>query len=219
MLNATLIAAAPAGLDLSRIFASAPWIYGCLLCLSISACVLWLYSLVNMTKKQILPEDVMAEVSGHIAQKRYEAALQTCEGSDSMTAQIVKTALQARSQGSQFMVDAMRQEGSRQASRLWQRISLLNDIAVVAPMLGLLGTVFGMFLAFYDSNRSQESIATIFDGLGVAIGTTVAGLVVAILSMTLHAILKHRVVNLMNDVESCALHLTASIETEAAAKK
>ena len=50
-------------------------------------------------------------------------------------------------------------------------------------MIGLLGTVLGMFYAFYDLNRSMESISALFDGLGVSVGTTVGGLIVAILAL------------------------------------
>ena len=64
------------------------------------------------------------------------------------------------------MIEAMKSEGKRASVHFWQRIGLLNDIAIIAPMIGLLGTVLGMFYAFYDINRSIESISTLFDGLG-----------------------------------------------------
>mgnify|MGYP002148684401 CR=1 FL=1 len=81
-------------------------------------------------------------------------------------------------------------------------------------MLGLLGTVLGLFFAFYDNNRSAESIASIFDGLGVAIGTTVMGLIVAILGMILHTTLKYRIVNLLNSIENESLALVTLIDSD-----
>ena len=108
----------------------------------------------------------------------------------------------------------MQAEGRRCGMNLWQRISLLNDVAVIAPMLGLLGTVLGMFYAFYDNNQTPESIATIFDGLGIAIGTTVAGLIVAILAMVFHTTLKFRLVKLLNVIEDQALNLGNLIQTK-----
>ena len=44
--------------------------------------------------------------------------------------------------------DAMEDEGGRQAGLLWQRLQYLMDIAVIAPMVGLLGTVWGMMVSF-----------------------------------------------------------------------
>ena len=109
------------------------------------------------------------------------------------------------------MIDSMKSEGKRASTAFWQRLSLLNDIVVIAPMLGLLGTVIGMFYAFYDVNRSIESINALFDGLGIAVGTTVMGLFVAILAMIFHASLKYRVVKTLSLVENEALTLTALI--------
>ena len=90
--------------------------------------------------------------------------------------------------------------------------SLLNEVAVIAPMLGLLGTVLGLFFAFYDSNRTTESIASIFDGLGIAVGTTVVGLIVAILAMIFYTTLKFRVVNLLNTIENESMALATLVE-------
>ena len=90
-------------------------------------------------------------------------------------------------------------------------------MVVVAPMFGLLGTVLGMFFAFYDANRTMESLTQIFDGLGIAIGTTVAGLIVAILAMLFHTTLKYHITQLMNSVENEARSLINMVESEAGA--
>jgi biopolymer transport protein ExbB len=119
--------------------------------------------------------------------------------------------LTTRNLGPQVMIDAMKSEGKRASTAFWQRLSLLNDIVIIAPMLGLLGTVIGMFYAFYDVNRSIESINALFDGLGIAVGTTVVGLVVAILAMIFHTTLKYRVVKTLSLVENEALNLSALI--------
>ncbi|MFA6502142.1 MAG: MotA/TolQ/ExbB proton channel family protein, partial [Parachlamydiales bacterium] len=95
----------------------------------------------------------------------------------------------------------------RYTTKFWQKIGLLNEIVVIAPMLGLLGTVLGMFYAFYDVNRSIDSISALFDGLGIAVGTTVAGLIVAILSMIFHTILKYRLIKMLNSIENEAFSL------------
>lgn len=39
--------------------------------------------------------------------------------------------------------------------------ALLNEIAVIAPMIGLLGTVLGLFFAFYDTNRTSKSLKSV----------------------------------------------------------
>ncbi len=65
----------------------------------------------------------------------------------------------------------------------------------------------GLFYAFYDVNRSADTLASIFDGLGIAVGTTVAGLIVAISAMIFYATLKLRFVRLLNVLENETLAL------------
>lgn len=146
-----------------------------------------------------------------IEKKEWEAAKQLCKEKPNLLSSIVHVGLTTRRLGAQIMMDAMKTEGKRASTPLWQRLSLLNEIALVSPMLGLLGTVIGMFYAFYDVNRSVESINALFDGLGIAVGTTVVGLIVAILSMMFAATLKYRLVKTLSEVENEAVSLSASI--------
>ena len=79
-------------------------------------------------------------------------------------------------------------------------------------MVGLLGTVLGMFYAFYDINRSTDSIKNLFDGLGISIGTTVSGLIVAVIAMMLHSIGKYRLTRSLAQVEQEALDMARLVD-------
>jgi biopolymer transport protein ExbB len=125
---------------------------------------------------------------------------------------MILSALEIRKEGYQATKDMMKNEGKRHTATFWHRLALLNDIAIIAPMLGLLGTVMGMFYAFYDINRSFESISSLFDGLGIAVGTTVLGLIVAIIAMILYTTLKYRMMKIFSQVEHEAAPLTRLIE-------
>lgn len=199
-------------LDLAKVFQGSPIIYSVLLCLSIFSFILWLYSVITLRQGDMLPTDFVAQLRQQLAEGRVEAALQTCRQDDNFSSSIIASGLAARHHGSQVMLGALQGEGRRRGATLWQRIALLNDVAIVAPMLGLLGTVLGMFFAFYDTSRTDESLTVIFDGLGIAIGTTVAGLVVAILAMLFFATLKFRVITLLNTIENEALDLLNMVE-------
>lgn len=161
-----------------------------------------------------MPPEFIDHVRHQLRDGHFDAALEVCRREHNGVSEIISSGIAARRHGPQVVMDAMQAEGRRAGNRLWQRLSLLNEIAVIAPMLGLLGTVLGLFFAFYDSNRSAESIASIFDGLGVAIGTTVVGLIVAILAMILHTTLKYRIVNVLNTIETESLALVTLIDNE-----
>jgi biopolymer transport protein ExbB len=203
-------------LDLQKVFASSPLIYSLLLLLSVASFAIFLYSLASFRAKDAISRPFIDKLRIFLLKKEYASAEELCRTRPAVLSSIVAAGLMTRSLGPQVMVDAMKSEGKRVSTAFWQRLSLLNDIVIIAPMLGLLGTVLGMFYAFYDVNRSVESINALFDGLGVAVGTTVAGLIVAILSMIFHTLLKYRFVRLFSQTENEALSLSALIEAKPA---
>lgn len=203
-----------ATLSLSQVFGASPIIYSALLFMSISAVVVWLYSLVNFRMKEAATPKTVKHLKAFLAEKNWQSALNYCEKNRSLLTQMISSALSTRKYGPEFMVDSMKSEGRRLTTPNWQKISILNDIVIIAPMLGLLGTVIGMFYAFYDINRSVESITSLFDGLGIAVGTTVAGLVVAIISMVFSSMLKYRLVKTLSRIENEAVDLSNLITHE-----
>jgi biopolymer transport protein ExbB len=194
--------------DIKTVFYSAPIIYSLLSFLSVASMGVWLYSLFSMRQKETMPETFLTEIRALLQTGRFEEAHTICQGRKNLLASLLKTGLSTREFGAPAMLDAMKSEGKRASTQVWQRLSLLNDVVIIAPMLGLLGTVIGMFYAFYDVNRSIESINALFDGLGIAVGTTVMGLVVAIVAMIFHATLKYRAIQALSLVENEALTLS-----------
>jgi len=194
-------------LDIAEVFKASPFIYIILLSLSLFSFVVWVYSLLTLRPSQVIPAEFLKEIHSLLLEKKYEAALSNCQKKSHLTAAVLASGISSREHGHQVIMEAMQTEGRRCGVALWQRISLINDVTIIAPMLGLLGTVLGLFYAFYDVNRSPDTLASIFDGLGIAVGTTVAGLIVAILSMIFYATLKFRVVKLLNELESETLTL------------
>ncbi|MCB1181441.1 MAG: MotA/TolQ/ExbB proton channel family protein [Chlamydiia bacterium] len=203
-----------AHLDLVEVFRGSPFIYTILMIISLFSLILWLYSAFTLRLSGMMPQHFLDQIRSLLLEKRYDAALVTCQNAHNFTASVIASGISSRSHGHQVMMEAIQAEGRRCGVGLWQRISLLNDVAIIAPMLGLLGTVLGLFYAFYDVNRSPDTLASIFDGLGIAVGTTVAGLVVAILAMVFYATLKLRVVRLLNTIENEALALGHLIDSE-----
>jgi biopolymer transport protein ExbB len=201
----------PQLIELQKVFISSPLIYSLLLMMSVAALAIWIYSLVTFRPKEIMPSAFRSEIRSLLVSEKYDQAEKLCGKTPSVLSALIQTGLTTRRLGAQVMLDSMKSEGKRATAPFWQRVSLLGDIAVVAPMLGLLGTVIGMFYAFYDVNRSIESINALFDGLGIAVGTTVMGLIVAIVSMIFATTLKYRFVQTLSLVENEALSLGALI--------
>ena len=77
----------------------------------------------------------------------------------------------------------------RDIKRLKARLSGLATLAALAPILGLLGTIVGLMHAFRDIGQSEGPVepAMIADGLWIALSTTAAGLVIAVVCLVAHA--------------------------------
>ena len=98
-------------------------------------------------------------------------------------------------------------EGSRLAEGLFSAVDWLADIAAIAPLVGLLGTVLGMFQAFGGIASDVAAGAkpvVLAQGVSQAIVTTIFGLVVAIPSLVMHAIFRRRAARLVAALEEQA---------------
>jgi biopolymer transport protein ExbB/TolQ len=95
-------------------------------------------------------------------------------------------------------------EGARIADRLLLQVEWLSDIAAIAPLIGLLGTVLGMFQAF---NGIAADVATgakpiiLAQGVSQAIVTTIFGLAIAIPSLVAYAFFRRRAQTRIAEIE------------------
>ncbi len=95
-------------------------------------------------------------------------------------------------------------EGARIADRAYSAVDWLADIAAIAPLVGLLGTVLGIFEAFsmVNSDLNQVTKSEILThGVSKAVVTTIFGLVVAIPSLVAHAFFRRRAARLVAKLE------------------
>ena len=103
-------------------------------------------------------------------------------------------------------------EGARIADRLYSAVDWLADIAGIAPLVGLLGTVLGMFTAFgaiaTDVAAGAKPVV-LAQGVSQAIVTTIFGLAVAIPSLAMHALLRRRAAKLVAELEEKADEIPA----------
>ena len=102
----------------------------------------------------------------------------------------------------------------RQAGRMQNMIHYLLDLSAVAPMVGLLGTVIGMLKAFnsvaFDLAKARPM--ELAAGVGQALITTIAGLIIAIPAMIAYAWFRGRVIKLIGQMEGSATDLLAIME-------
>ena len=104
-------------------------------------------------------------------------------------------------------------EGSREAAVLNQRVAWLADIATIAPMLGLLGTVFGMIRSFsvMANDVAASRPMLLAEGVAEALVATAAGLVVGIPAMAAYAYFRGKVQGMISEMEGGTALLLAKL--------
>ncbi len=195
-------------ISFNQVFSGSPIIYSILFLMSICSFGIWLYNFFSLRTSTAINGELVKALREKFTSNQYDEALGICLQGDNLLCKMLAAGISSRKHGISLMAEAMKTEGKRATAAFWQRTALLNDIAIIAPMLGLLGTVLGMFYAFYDLHRSLESISSLFDGLGISIGTTVAGLIVAILALIFQSTTKYRLVRALATVENEAKSLS-----------
>lgn len=100
-------------------------------------------------------------------------------------------------------------------ARLRDRLGYLDTIVTLAPLLGLLGTVFGMITTFSVLDLRSAQAQTITGGVGEALIATASGLCIAIVALVVHSYFTHRLERIIVSLEQgCSLlveNLTRSI--------
>ena len=132
-----------------------------------------------------------------IEQNDYEAALSLAVSAPGPVTAILAEGLKHRGIAHDMLEEVISLAGSREITRLNRNLHLLELIARVAPLMGLLGTVLGMAAAFRQVAGARGAVdpSLLAGGIWEALITTVAGLCVAIPAMVLHHLFEDRVKN------------------------
>jgi biopolymer transport protein ExbB len=123
-----------------------------------------------------------------------ESALKACRQSDSAFARVLEETIKARHLHHDQVIETMHATGRTQVGQLERGLTLLEVVANVSPLLGLLGTVLGMITVFNAITVEGIGNARVLSGgISQALVTTVAGLCVAIPASAFHSVLARRV--------------------------
>ena len=125
----------------------------------------------------------MSKVKDYLSDRKIESVVALCNRSSSAVANMVAKGVVAKGNVSDVK-DAMERQGNLEVYKLEHNLSSLATIAGAAPMIGFLGTVIGMILAFHEmaSAGGQIDVEMLSKGIYTAMTTTVAGLIVGIVA-------------------------------------
>jgi len=192
-------------------------VYGVLAVMSIATLAMVIYFFIVLRKGQVVPEPLRSELMEKLHAGDIEDARRLCGFRRSPLSAVLLSALDHI--GSMpdiepmLLRDVVEGEGARQSESIQGQTQYLMEMAVVAPMIGLLGTVFGMMIAF---NAVSDQIAVVrptalIAGVNKAMLTTAFGLLVGIPAMMFYAYFRNRSAKLVSMLETASAELFTAL--------
>ena len=150
---------------------------GCL----ILGIVVIILKMISLQVKAAKTRSILKDVDELLTQQQIREALELTRDTDAPAANILYAGLERSEEGTDRVMKAIENQGLIEMSKLESGLVVLATLSTIAPLLGFLGTVIGMIIAFQSIEAAGEVEATLVaGGIKVALLTTAAGLAIAI---------------------------------------
>jgi biopolymer transport protein ExbB len=165
-----------------------------LLLLSFLMVAVIMMNILQVRRDNLLPPSFIEAFEAKLQAKDYQGAYETARSDDSFVARVLAAGLSKLNRGYSEAVEGMQEVGEEETMDMEHKLSYLALIGTIAPMIGLMGTVYGMIQSF--SKIAQSEVAPkpkeLADGISTALFTTLEGLTVAIPAMIAYSLLRNR---------------------------
>lgn len=157
---------------------------------------------------QLAPADLLARVWSWMKNKQLNAERIRELQASSALGRVLAAGLVNSRHGRQIMKESIQEVASHEIHDMERYLSALGTIAAVTPLMGLLGTVFGMIQVFTEIvTQGAGQSSALAGGISEALITTAAGLIIAIPALICHRILQRRVDEIVVFMEQEAIKL------------
>jgi biopolymer transport protein ExbB len=174
----------------------------------------------NLRRKNIIDANFLAKFRSHWNWDDIQLGLQLCASHDTSLARILKTGLLRFGEKVDEIERAIEGAGQHEASLLNSNLRALGAIANITPMMGLLGTVFGMIKAFnVISQGGTGNPGLVASGISEALVTTAAGMMVGIPALILYHYFRAKIDRYVFEMEEISFQLVEELSFEAMREK
>ena len=179
---------------------------------SVSVMALGAYCVVMFRKGKLMPPNVVAHLNNVMSQRDLQAAYDFCNANPCLITQVLAGALtKANFERDMFnkaaMENSVADDCFRAETKMMVIVNYLNTFAVLAPMIGLLGTVAGMITSFSALTAGKAEATDLAKGIGEALIATGGGLLLAIPSMFLYFFFRGMLTTNMADAHKTLSHM------------
>jgi len=180
-----------------------------LIALSVYSAYLIVEQILTVRRNELIPPGLGETVQQALGTGDMRGARQACEDNPSLLSFVLMHGIAELEFGWNAVEKTLEDSLAEQAARMFRKIEYLSVIGNIAPMIGLLGTVIGMILAFQNvaSTQGTASAPQLAEGIYQALVTTVGGLIVAIPSIGAFAIFRNRIDQFIAEAAHISQHV------------
>ncbi len=154
-----------------------------------------------------IDKNFMNQIRDHVISGKLDSAKILCAQTDSPVARLTEKGISRIGKPLDDINTAIENAGTLEVYKLEKNVNILATVAGAAPMIGFLGTVIGMIIAFHQlaSSGGQAEMGALASGIYTAMTTTVAGLVVGIIAYMGYNHLVNRTDKVVHKMEANAV--------------
>ena len=187
-----------------------------LLLLSLTVAYLIFDHLMTIRRKDLMPEGLSEQVRTALISGDVAAAKQACGEKPSFLSFVLMHGISELEFGWNAVEKSVEDALAEQSARLFRKIEYLSVIGNIAPMVGLLGTVIGMIMAFQQvATPGMTNASQLAEGIYQALVTTVGGLIVAIPAIGAFAIFRNRIDQFVAEAAYLSQHVFSPLRRKA----
>jgi len=204
---------------MDAILAAGPVMY-VLLALSVFSVMLVIVYLMTIRRGAIVSSGYMATADALLRKRDYLGLLAVSNRHGEAIARVVQRILDFTTKNPNADFQQVREiaetEGGRVAASLNNRVTYLADIGMIAPLLGLLGTVLGIIRSFgaLGADLGTARYVLLSRGISEALVNTCAGLAIGIPAMIFYAFFRGKAQKLISELESASTHVLALLSLQ-----
>ena len=174
----------------------------------------------SLRRSNIINSEFLNNVREHWDWKDIQLGLRLCNAHDNSLSRVLKAGLLRFGGRLDEIEGAIEGAGQHEASLMNSNLRVLGAVANITPMMGLLGTVFGMIKAFNVISQSGTgNPGLVASGISEALITTAAGMVVGIPALALYHYFRGKIDRYVFEMEEISFQLVEELSYEAAQQK
>jgi len=190
----------------THIIVSAGWFFGPLLFLvSIGLVTLIVLLAMDLRMGVAVPPAFVDDFTDLVNKRQFKQSFELCKNDSSFLARVMTAGMGRLQYGIEDAREATFNMVESVRAGKDQLINYLGTIGTLGPMLGLVGTVFGMILSFMELSRGgRPDPAKLANGISHALVVTLLGIAIAVPAIFCHAFFRNRLTRISMDTSTLA---------------